>query len=382
MTTTSIEWIANPDGSPGKTWNPVNGCAVVSPGCVNCYAKDMAARFAGPGKFYEGLVTIKKGPKGSTSAWTGKARAEGLRILTLPFRWRSPQWVFTNSMSDLFYQGFSNEQIAAVYGVMAMAFQHTYVVLTKRSKRRREWFAWVEQERGHRTAARFCADHTLAMIGRDRSANRVFTRHCDNTALDVDRLTWPLPNVIEGVSVEDQARWDERVPDLIATPAATRMVSVEPMLGPINAHEYLLGFGVKYPADCRCGHGHGFTRCPNTGGIASTCHRAGCKCTGFVRAPGNGIHWVVVGCESGKRARACEVQWLRNLRDQCVRGDARFFLKQGLETIETRHEIGGQPPVVAGAHSTLKGRGYGGRVIGAPYLDGRQWLERPEVPRV
>lgn len=100
---TSIEWTAtvNPDGTvtPGKTWNPVRGCSVISPGCVNCYAMKQAHRFSGEGRAYAGLTKLTAaGPQ-----WTGKIQAVESALLE-PLTWRKPARVFVNSMSDLFHE--------------------------------------------------------------------------------------------------------------------------------------------------------------------------------------------------------------------------------------------------------------------------------------
>ena len=111
--------------------------AGISPGCVNCYAEKVAARFCGPGLPYEGLVKLGR--------WNGEGQFAADK-LTDPLHWRKPKRVFIDSMSDLFYEEFSDEQIAAVFGVMAACPQHTFQVLTKRPARARRWFegGWPE----------------------------------------------------------------------------------------------------------------------------------------------------------------------------------------------------------------------------------------------
>ena len=119
---TSISWT-------DATWNPVRGCSRVSDGCRNCYAETVAARFSGPGQAYEGLADrARKGSK-----WTGVVRMVPEHLAD-PMRWKRPRRIFVNSMSDLFHESLSNEQIAAVFGVMAAAPQHTFQVLTKRGQ--------------------------------------------------------------------------------------------------------------------------------------------------------------------------------------------------------------------------------------------------------
>ena len=147
--TTKIEWTHRP-GTTGVTWNPTRGCRRVSPGCGTgtaggCYAERQAARFSGPGQPYEGLVEIgKHGPR-----WTGRGRVVADKLAE-PLRWRKPRTVFVDSMSDLFFEGFAFEQIAAVFGVMAATPQHAYLVLTKRPERARAFFEWATAR---------CADH-------------------------------------------------------------------------------------------------------------------------------------------------------------------------------------------------------------------------------
>src|SRR5512140_972091 len=86
---TSIEWT-------DRTWNPIRGCSVVSAGCKNCYAMNVAARFAGPGLAYEGLALR------SPARWTGEVHVIE-KDFDAPLRWRKPCRIFVNSMSDLFH---------------------------------------------------------------------------------------------------------------------------------------------------------------------------------------------------------------------------------------------------------------------------------------
>lgn len=127
MAETSIEWT-------DATWNPVAGCAVVSPGCTNCYAMRMAARLDAMGmEKYRGL-TRKSGKR---AVWTGRLKLDE-QALGAPSRWRKPRRVFVNSMSDLFHEAVPSEFIARVWDVMQRAPQHTFQILTKRPERMRE----------------------------------------------------------------------------------------------------------------------------------------------------------------------------------------------------------------------------------------------------
>jgi protein gp37 len=291
-----------------------------------------AGRFAKPGERYHGLVKIGKNKR---AVWTGELRLDSGK-LGKPLHWRRPRKVFVNSMSDLFHENLSNEQIAAVFGVMAACPRHTFQVLTKRARRKNEWFKWARDRRDDFAAL---AVGELGEDGYDYGDGAMFVPE-----------SWPLPNVWLGVSVENQAAADERIPELLATPAAIRFLSCEPLLSRVDLFSFL--------------------RTP----LRDESLRA----LG-VSGPVPGVTWVIAGCESGPGARLCSVTWIRSLRDQCAAAAVPFFLKQAHEEIEPLRLDGShedEPPYSVG-------RGYGstgkaGGVIGLPYLDGKQHAELPK----
>jgi len=160
-----IEWTE-------ATWNPITGCTKVSPGCKHCYAERMAHR----------LQAI-----GQKNYARGFELALQPHMLELPLRWKRPQIVFVNSMSDLFHRDVPLEYIQRVFEVMRRAHWHTFQVLTKRAERLAE--------------------------------------------LDAD-IEWP-ENVWMGVSVESDA-YRERIDALRRTRARVRFLSLEPLLGPLE----------------------------------------------------------------------------------------------------------------------------------------------------
>ena len=116
-----IEWT-------DATWNPIAGCAMVSPGCTNCYAMRMAARLQSMDHpSYRG--TTRK--SGGRPVWTGKVNLVR-KALDIPLRWKKPRKIFVNSMSDLFQDGVPPEFIAEVWNTMVTADHHVYQILTKR----------------------------------------------------------------------------------------------------------------------------------------------------------------------------------------------------------------------------------------------------------
>lgn len=331
MAETSIEWA-------DRAWNFLAGCSVVSPGCTNCYAMKQAARIErmNPGlEHYRGLTKPSKaGP-----VWTGKIGIAEHK-LTEPLRVKKPQRWFVNSMSDLFHDDVPDEVIDRAFAVMALAPHHTFQVLTKRSKRMREYLAAIDAE--------FHASPD--------DLNERFGEHCVQASGDPcaagwfeDHVNWPLPNVWLGVSVEDQARADQRIPDLLATPAAVRWISAEPLLGPVNLQALDLGEIAT--------NGYGmrrFERDALSPWLTSIPASHGCKPSEKEAAPqmassGHArLDWVVVGGESGPDARPMHPDWCRDLRDQCAAVGVPFFFKQWGEW---------RPPVTEQeAYDTSKGR--------------------------
>jgi protein gp37 len=312
-----IEWT-------DATWNPVVGCSLVSPGCTNCYAMQMAARieamnegahkvsmakdpeWGAIGKsHYAGLTEpAKTGP-----VWTGNVALAPDHILTAPLRWRKPKRIFVNSMGDLFHESVPDEWIDRVFAVMALAPQHTFRVLTKRSKRMRESASHADTPR---RLARALLDMLIA--GQIPDGERTITNvtwPLDDDAPDDDPTlrAWPLPNVHVGVSCEDQPRADERIPDLLATPAAVRFVSCEPLLGEVDLTTLCPG---HYFIDALSGRK--YHDAPE--GVNSATE------------VGARLDWVIVGGESGARARPMHPDWALSIRDQCAAAGVPFFFKQ------------------------------------------------------
>jgi len=228
LSSTGIAWTM-------QTWNPLHGCTRCSPGCDNCYAaKQCATRLA---DVYPGLAVKRKLAKGTTYAFTGTIMLSP-EDLAEPLLDHDPKMIFVNSMSDLFHKNVPEEFIEAVFTVMELAHWHIFQVLTKRPER-------------------------MAKFTQKRYADKA-----------------PPKNIWLGTSTENQATYDERRQHLMATKAAVRWLSVEPLLGPIN-------FGSM-----------------------------------------DGIDWIVVGGESGPGARPMAKLWATDIRDACQKAGVPFFFKQ------------------------------------------------------
>jgi protein gp37 len=223
----SIEWTES-------TWNPLTGCTKISQGCVNCYAERMALRLKAMGNpnYSNGFkITMHDD------------------VIELPLKWRKPQTIFVNSMSDLFHEDVPEEFILRVFNVMKRANWHHYQILTKRSER----------------------------------------------LLEISpKLQW-LSNIWMGVTVENQYN-TIRIEHLRETGAKIKFLSLEPLLGNIPNLDL------------------------------------------------KNIDWVIVGGESGPKARPIKESWVISIRDKCLENKVPFFFKQwgGVNKKKTGRELDGR----------------------------------------
>jgi protein gp37 len=281
---TAIEWT-------DATWNPITGCSVVSPGCTNCYAMRLAGTRLRNHPSRAGLtVDSKAGP-----VWNGEVRFNE-RALLQPLSWKQPRMIFVCAHGDLFHENVPDAWIDQVFAVMALAPQHTFQVLTKRTARMRRYMEPFDRRRS------------------DALGSLVVSMGYRGP---LEALRWPLPNVWLGVSVEDQKCADKRIPDLLATPAAIRWISAEPLLGPLDLRRIRYDQNrVSYRVDALNALG---TR-------SATWWRE--PDVEPVDQPRRTIDWVVAGGESGPSARPVHPDWIRSLRDQCAAAAVPFLFKQ------------------------------------------------------
>lgn len=257
---TTIEWA-------DATVNAVNGCSVLSPGCTNCYAMRLAGTRLREHPSRAGLTQPSKaGP-----VWTGEVRLNEQQLLQ-PLRWRRPRRIFWNAHGDLFHDAVPDEWIDRVFAVCAASPQHTHMILTKRTARMQAYLTTKK-----------AAAPIMVAIG-----DGTLEQHPWNNELKVPSNVWL------GASVEDQQRADERIPDLLATPAAKRFISAEPLLGPVDLDRWL-----------------------ELGGLNTD-----------LGLSNPGVDWLIVGGESGPGARPMHPDWVISLRDQCATAGVAFFLKQ------------------------------------------------------
>lgn len=264
---TPIEWT-------DTTWNPTKGCSRISPGCKKCYAEKIAGRFSGEGKTFHGFAIMKD----HEAHWTGKVELIESKVME-PLHWRKPRRVFVNSMSDLFHENLPYPDILHVFQTMAKCQRHIFQILTKREAKMRELlslFWW--RNLGYSPA--MGGDHWVKVIaGEQRPGDQNF-----------------LPNVHLGVSIENQATADARIPQLLQTPAALRFISYEPALEAVNFEPWLPS--PSYSSGNRTSKGL------------------------------QGLDWVIIGGESGPGARPFNLEWARTTIRQCKAAGVPVFLKQ------------------------------------------------------
>lgn len=305
---TFIEWTHAP-GFKGQTWNPVRArnketggvghfCVHVSPGCENCYAERMQRRFKNP-------VRYAAQDREKVDIYLDDD------VLTKPLGWRKPRMVFVCSMTDLFGDWVETEWLDKIFAVMALCPQHTFQVLTKRPERMGSYISdpygpdriYIELKSLAETYVDVFCDWLVTSSGAQRQHDETIS------ALLYDKqpriiatkkiLGWPLESVWLGVSVEDQARADERIPTLLETPAAVRFVSYEPALGPVDFREWIPQFDCGHPAD-------------------ETCRRCEVEI----------LDWIIIGGESGPKARPFFTRWARSVIQQCKAAGVACFVKQ------------------------------------------------------
>lgn len=258
---TKIPWTDDP-------WNVVLGCEPESPGCIHCYAAAMAHR--GLCEAHRGLTVIgKDGPM-----FNGEIRLMPAR-LPEPLHWKKPRRVFVPSMGDLFHEDVPDPYIAAVFGIMAAAREHTFQVLTKRARRLPEVLEWIVGK----GSLGWSWQTLYARVAEYSPEAALFI---DEHDLMSSPWPWPLPNVWLGVSVESP-KVLHRVDELKKCEAAVRFLSCEPLLDRLDL--------------------------------------------GPALADGE-IHWVIVGGESGRKARPCAMEWIEEIVSQCAAAGVACFVKQ------------------------------------------------------
>lgn len=292
---TAIEWTQRP-GTRGETLNPIRArnietgamgwwCCHVNGDCTHCYAETLNVRGGDSGG---NGIAYKAQLRDQVEIFLDEER------LLKPLKWKNPRTIFLCSMTDLFAGFVKDEWLDEIFAGAALCSRHTFIMLTKRPKRMRQYLSDPGVKR---------------RIIRAISAMRGFPPEHGETA--ILGCEWPLPNVWCGTSCGTQDAANEFIPELLATPAAIRFVSVEPMRGPVDLHS------IPGPMN---GSQRTYYDLAYSGG------------PGLFDQQGRRIRdarldWVICGGEIGPKARPMHPAWPKDIRDQCAAAGVPFFFK-------------------------------------------------------
>jgi len=344
---TKIEWAT-------ATFNPWIGCTKVSPGCAHCYAENTTRARVLRSQGHETWGKGKARSRTSAATWRN------------PLKWNRQLQKYPFACPQCGNGGDQRMPTCFRCGALRGTNPNRFRVFPSLCD-------WLDDEVPIEWLADFLkltkdCQHLDWLLLTKRPENwesRIIKAHeslepvAYNLPMSAMLVNWcggkPPANIWIGTSVEDQKRADERIPELLKIPAKVRFLSVEPLLGPVD-----LGFkgstDVKFPADFK-----DRTEKQRDDWIAQTARAT------YIARCDNGIHWVIVGGESGPGARPCNVEWIRDIVRQCKAAGVPCFVKQlgsvpiaddvnsvgfkwtkrdcktGLWSLKTKHPKGGDP---------------------------------------
>lgn len=243
-----------------ETINPIVGCSRISAGCEKCYA-ETAAKTARLQQFPQYQKVAK---------WNGTVEFVESQLIK-PYEWKKSKKIFICSMADIFHENVPFDWVEEIFYMIENCPQHTFQILTKRPERMIEFFDWY------------------------------IARNSDHSV----ELQWTMPdNIWLGVSCENQAMADKRIPLLMQIPAKVRFLSCEPLLEPINLSKFLPIEWSEIAEDW-------IESWPGIGSYST-----------------DYPNWIIVGLESGSNARRCDLQAVHSIINQCQTAKVKVFCKQ------------------------------------------------------
>jgi Bacteriophage protein gp37 len=286
---TKIQWC-------DETINPTVGCSRVagSPGCERCYAATAAKS-----------ARLQQFPQyQKVSKWDGTIEFVENQLIK-PLSWKKGKRIFIGSMTDLFHENVSDDWIDKIFMMMAICRHHTFQILTKRPERMKRYLEEAKDRIGIKTRM---PNSFWDILMDSYPALKHFHE------IKTGDLNFPLPNIWLGVSCENQAMADKRIPLLLEIPAKVRFLSCEPLLEPINLSKFLPIEWSELAEDW-------IQSWPGIGSYSTNAYP----------------NWVITGGESGGGSRPCHVEWIRDIASQCQSAKVPVFIKQlGSNAIATR----------------------------------------------
>lgn len=301
MNKTSIEWsdwTSNPLKYRDQSGRVVWACVKHSSGCANCYAEALAERYKRGGPFTRSEME-------KLTPFVDEAELK--HILTAKVIAGKPvagSRCFLGDMTDLFGEWIPDELLDRLFAVMALRSDVTFQILTKRADRMRRYFA-----DGHRNGR---GNHTSIFVARHISD---LAKQYGFDPIHVDQVSvlghlWPA-NIWGGISAENQDAADTRIPDLLATPAAVRFLSCEPLLGVIDLEAIRIPLvGESFMTRSALHGTDGLNKGKETPGRDKR------------------VDWVIIGGESGPDSRPMQIEWMRSIVKQCKEAGVACFVKQ------------------------------------------------------
>lgn len=282
-----IEWCDH-------TFNPWEGCQKVGPGCDHCYAETRNARFAGGTAINWGPGAPRR--RTSPSNWA-KPKRWNEQAAEFELHYGRRQRVFTLSLGDWADNQVPIEWLVDLLELIRTTPRLDWLMLTKRIG---------------------------VAVSRLQQAQAYVLEHWP--AVDAQPLSWwlqewleegnPPHNVWIGATITDQPEFDRDICKLLAVPAHVRFLSMEPLLGPVQFTS-----SGRIPADDEGPERIGYM-------VGADDGKSGLWPTREKALQTSGLHWVIVGGESGPGARPMHPAWVRSLRDQCRAAGVLFLFKQ------------------------------------------------------
>jgi protein gp37 len=278
-----------------EPWNWVFGCTPMGAGCKNCWAREWHYRRRNASRLKHNLY---QQPFEDVQVFPDR--------LEIPLHVRKPTRYAMNLSGDSLHEKVPFEILDQAFAVAALCPQHTIIVLTKRWERMAEY--WNSPGDGP--------------LGSHNACDRIDHRANSITYPQRVGLRFPLPNVWLGVSVSTQVELDAAVPHLLATPAAVRLLSLEPLLEGLDLRL------CPHPDDLVASERDPEEDSPVAGDACpSGRHWVNMFCDEY-RARNCGIGGLIIGCESGPKRRPCKIEWIESIVEQGKPAGVPVFVKQ------------------------------------------------------
>jgi protein gp37 len=344
MPATNIEWAHDSENFAAGCTEARLANGKMDDACLNCYARLQSARnesiasAAGRVSIYTGTADRS----GNTARWTGTLTWDRELMRRRFQAMKGGRRVFPGSMTDLWHEDHDP--------ALLVALAEEFRLLGKRPPEKRP-----------------------IVITLTKRADRLLIFQREHFPEGLPAWVWP------GVTAGCQDAANERVPLLLQVRAeGPRVVSVEPMTGPVDLSVHLKDHHHRALLLARDGRWGTCSGCPRDDD--GTPHPKRCQYTDRYdhNLEDDRIGWVIAGGESGTKARPSNLDWFRALRDQCVAAGVPFFFKQWGEWAPDYYinddDPPGTPPRQAAESMSKVGKHAAGRL-----LDGRTWDEVPDV---